>query len=258
MPAIHPEGSQKKSPPVFSASALSKVPKAAPSLTPSQRYSDAMVNELKGNGGLASARFLTRALLFANLADVAYTSDCSLDFLRIGFLNYRYYDVEGAQGHSACNDTEMIITFRGTEPSAMNDVMADANMASEKYGDGSVHRGFKNECNKLLPGIKKYLLEFPGKFVCAFAKQAAAAAVNTSHRGERRPRADAGPRRHPALSSTVHPWSRVVPPPDLEREGRKPDAEQKRQTLAIATRRHQHQTPIPYIYRSALWNRGAS
>ena len=170
MPAIHPEGSQKKSPPVFSASALSKVPKAAPSLTPSQRYSDAMVNELKGNGGLASARFLTRALLFANLADVAYTSDCSLDFLRIGFLNYRYYDVEGAQGHSACNDTEMIITFRGTEPSAMNDVMADANMASEKYGDGSVHRGFKNECNKLLPGIKKYLLEFPGKFVCAFAK----------------------------------------------------------------------------------------
>lgn len=161
---IHPESGKGKGPgkkPLFSEKALKKLPEKVVR-TPEMRFSDALVKEVKEQG-LTNTRFLTKALMFANLAHVAYSDDCSAYFARLGFGNYRFYNVEGAQGHSACNGTELILTFRGTEPSQMNDVLADANMISEPHGEGFVHAGFKNECNKLLPGVKQYLAEFPGR-----------------------------------------------------------------------------------------------
>ena len=86
----------------------------------------------------------------ACFAQAAYEDDCSALFAEYGFTkNYKFLDNDGAQGHVVCSDNEMLITFRGTEPSQINDLLADLNTIPKKNGPGKVHEGFRKEARKL-------------------------------------------------------------------------------------------------------------
>jgi triacylglycerol lipase len=65
-----------------------------------------------------------------------------------------YIDVEGAQAYVMSDKDDVLIACRGTEPTALNDVVADLKMFPvEHHLGGRVHRGFYDEYEKVMPGI---------------------------------------------------------------------------------------------------------
>ena len=60
--------------------------------------------------------------------------------------------------------TDVLIACRGTEPTALNDVLADLKMFPVKHHiAGRVHRGFYAEYDKVIPGIKEALAKHDKK-----------------------------------------------------------------------------------------------
>lgn len=85
----------------------------------------------------------------------------SLDLLK-KFLNKplppTYIDVEGAQAYVMSDKDDVLIACRGTEPTQLNDVVADLKMFPVPHHKGGrVHRGFYGEYQKVIPGIKEAL-----------------------------------------------------------------------------------------------------
>jgi len=103
------------------------------------------------------------ALLMAKLAQSAYEDDNRQLFIGLGFTSYKFLDNDGAQGHSGSNDSEVLITCRGTEPNRVNDLMADLNTIPKRNGPGWVHEGFRKEGRKILPLIIDWVKANPGK-----------------------------------------------------------------------------------------------
>ena len=69
-----------------------------------------------------------------------------------------YIDVEGAQAYVMSDSKDVLIACRGTEPTAINDVLADLKMFPVKHHiAGRVHRGFYAEYDKVIPDIKEAL-----------------------------------------------------------------------------------------------------
>ena len=69
-----------------------------------------------------------------------------------------YIDVEGAQAYVMSDSKDVLVACRGTEPTAINDVLADLKMFPVKHHiAGRVHRGFYAEYDKVIPGIKEAL-----------------------------------------------------------------------------------------------------
>lgn len=110
---------------------------------------------------ISEMTFLEQSYLFATLADNAYKDDCEEVFKNIGLNNYVFFDNMGAQGHAACNDTDMIITCRGTQPTKPNDLLADLDTIPKRHGEGWVHEGFRREARKILPLIFNYINHNP-------------------------------------------------------------------------------------------------
>jgi len=69
-----------------------------------------------------------------------------------------YIDVDGAQAYVMSDSKDVLIACRGTEPTQMNDILADLKMFPVKHHiSGRVHRGFYAEYDKVIPGIKEAL-----------------------------------------------------------------------------------------------------
>ena len=65
-----------------------------------------------------------------------------------------FIDVDGAQAYVMSDKDDVLIACRGTEPTALNDVLADLKMFPVKHHiAGRVHRGFYAEYEKVMPGI---------------------------------------------------------------------------------------------------------
>lgn len=110
-------------------------------------------------------KFLERAYLFATLAGAAYKDDCSDDFKEINLKNYVFFDNEGAQGHAACNGDDLIITCRGTQPTQINDLLADLDTIPKRHGNGFVHAGFRKEARKILDLVMEYVKKYPKRTI---------------------------------------------------------------------------------------------
>ena len=104
---------------------------------------------------------LQKANKFAKMADLAYKdSEAAKDFNRLGYPGHRFIDIEGAQCHVVWNgnSSEMVICFRGTEPSELSDILADLNALPKKsMTDGWVHSGFRGELDKLWPTLMQII-----------------------------------------------------------------------------------------------------
>jgi triacylglycerol lipase len=109
--------------------------------------------------------FLEKAYLFATLSNAAYTDDCSKNFLELGMKPYNYvlFSNQGAFGHAACNKSDLILTFRGTNPKSLNDIYADLDTIPKRHANGWVHEGFRREARKLLPMVINYIRHYPNR-----------------------------------------------------------------------------------------------
>ena len=93
-----------------------------------------------------------RALLAARLAAISYKTEKSASTAckKLGFPWVKLISKDGAECLVVKDRNDMWLAFRGTEPSKMNDVMADLKIIrnSAKAG-GKVHSGFQEEVNDL-------------------------------------------------------------------------------------------------------------
>lgn len=98
---------------------------------------------------------------FAECARLAYASEDTIvsNMKKIGFTTVKFFDIDGAQVVCAANKKDVVISFRGTEPSQFSDVVADINFlpTKQKHGEGFVHVGFRDEVLKLEENILKWV-----------------------------------------------------------------------------------------------------
>lgn len=125
---------------------------------------------------------------FAHMAELAYLdeADAAPHYQKMGYKFHTFLDVDGAQCHIVRNDSEMVICFRGTEPTEISDVLADLNAFPDKpyNGHGLVHNGFQNELEKLWNDIQKYVKRYTSKkrdlYICGHSLGAAMATICAS------------------------------------------------------------------------------
>ena len=69
---------------------------------------------------------------------------------KLGFTHAKLVSNDGAEMLVAKNKNQLWFAFRGTQPSELNDVLADLNMIkSTAMAGGKVHSGFQKEVNDL-------------------------------------------------------------------------------------------------------------
>jgi triacylglycerol lipase len=101
-----------------------------------------------------------RILLFAKVAEATYSDpkDSKKVFDFLGFKTIKFFNVKGAQAYLLENSEGRLLSFRGTQPSEISDVLADLNSVKDNCDEGGkVHRGFNNELKKKFPGIVETL-----------------------------------------------------------------------------------------------------
>tara|TARA_R110000737_G_scaffold71812_1_gene100319 strand:+ start:943 stop:1665 length:723 start_codon:yes stop_codon:yes gene_type:complete len=95
----------------------------------------------------------------ALMAQMAYLSgkEAKKQTKAYGITGHKFWDFEGAQCHAFWNKEEYVLAFRGTEPSELNDLLADLNAIPRgAMTHGLVHSGFRGECDKLWDDIVKH------------------------------------------------------------------------------------------------------
>lgn len=104
---------------------------------------------------------LEKAELFAKIADITYldTPESLIKFKSLGFSGkVSYFDNDGAQAYGLRYKNIHVLSFRGTEPTKINDLLADAKAWRSKSDSiGKVHSGFKHEVDKIWPEIAKWI-----------------------------------------------------------------------------------------------------
>ena len=77
---------------------------------------------------------------------------------KLGFTSAKLVSNDGAEMLVAKNKTQLWFAFRGTQPSQLNDVLADLNMIKNAaVAGGKVHSGFQQEVNDLWLDVVKEL-----------------------------------------------------------------------------------------------------
>lgn len=97
----------------------------------------------------------------AKLSSLAYLDgkEAKPKMKALGYTTHKFLDRDGAQCHILSNKNDIVIVFRGTEPTELSDVAADLNIWPDEAfnGVGLVHNGFQEELNKLWKGIESSL-----------------------------------------------------------------------------------------------------
>lgn len=129
--------------------------------------------------------------LMAQMASTAYLDgdEAKPRFASLGFKNYRFIDIDGAQVHVVWNKDTFVLAFRGTEPSEFSDIKADLNALPDRAnnGQGWVHNGFQEEVNKVWHVLEALLPKAEGKtfFITGHSLGGAMATIATSRLHDR-------------------------------------------------------------------------
>ena len=89
-----------------------------------------------------------KSTIAAKLSAIAYKSEkaAQADCKKLGFPSAKLISKDGAEVLVVKDRTDMWFAFRGTEPSKLNDVMADLKVVKNTaVAGGKVHGGFKQE-----------------------------------------------------------------------------------------------------------------
>jgi triacylglycerol lipase len=84
-------------------------------------------------------------------------------FKEFGFTTHKYIDIDGAQAHVCNNKETVLIACRGTEPTQVNDLLADLNAIPKRHGPGFVHSGFRGEARKIWEDVYAIAQKHKGK-----------------------------------------------------------------------------------------------
>ncbi len=109
---------------------------------------------------LASLSFLRRALVFVELALIAYNDEAEAHRAAqaIGFSEAKLFDHNGSQAYRFRNEHDVVLACRGTEITEWNDIKADANAVMAVIeAVGNVHSGFNDEVDELWPLLEDML-----------------------------------------------------------------------------------------------------
>ena len=113
------------------------------------------------SGSVEALTLMEQSLLFAELSSICYFDEAHATPLanQLGFTESTYYERDGAQAYIFANETDVVVTCRGTEPNEWNDIRADANATSALAETvGKVHSGFKQEVDDLWPQLEEALV----------------------------------------------------------------------------------------------------
>jgi triacylglycerol lipase len=102
----------------------------------------------------------------ALLAEAAYLDkrEGTAKYKELGYTQVKFLDKRGAQCYVVSNKNEMVLCFRGTEPTQLSDLGADLNAFPDRGQIGGfVHNGFQNELEKLWDQIEKIVEAKPEK-----------------------------------------------------------------------------------------------
>lgn len=129
----------------------------------------------------------------ARFAEIAYLDDrpAKKEFKKFGYTKHKFIEKDGAQCHVVSNDIEVVVCFRGTEPSEFSDIKADLNAFPDRAnnGNGWVHNGFQEEVNKIWDDILKQLNlkgnEGKKLFITGHSLGGAMATIATSRLGDK-------------------------------------------------------------------------
>ena len=102
------------------------------------------------------------AYLSANAARFAYKSEGDIEeaVKKWGFDKFHFLDNNETQAFIAGNDKLIVLAFRGTEPSKLKDVLADADILKLQDLGGRIHRGFYEALQFVWEDILDKIVEF--------------------------------------------------------------------------------------------------
>jgi triacylglycerol lipase len=92
----------------------------------------------------ASAYSLNNAYWLAQAAQIAYQDKATIQpaVAKLGLNNFEFLSRRDTEGYVAGNERIIIVAFRGTEPTHLQDLLADARIHKVQGPWGVVHRGF--------------------------------------------------------------------------------------------------------------------
>jgi triacylglycerol lipase len=102
----------------------------------------------------------------AVLAEAAYLNkeEGTKKFKELGYTKVKLIDKRGAQVYVISNKDEMVLCFRGTEPTQMSDLAADLNAIPDRSRIGGfVHNGFQTEVDKVWKEVHAEVVNKPKK-----------------------------------------------------------------------------------------------
>jgi triacylglycerol lipase len=110
------------------------------------------LNENGETKQIKSLDFNLQSLLFGELSYLAYhkVDEVAEITKEMGFVQIQFFEKEGAQGYIFQTAHDLVVAFRGTEFSDLNDIKADLNSLWKNCEPlGRVHLGFLGELEKL-------------------------------------------------------------------------------------------------------------
>ena len=121
----------------------------------------------------------------AKLAQIAYMDgkEAKGEGKKLGFTGHKFFENDGAQCHAFWNKETFVLSFRGTEPDELSDVLADLNAIPRgAMTHGLVHSGFRGECDNVWEDVKKCQANHEGKtfYITGHSLGAAMATIATS------------------------------------------------------------------------------
>ncbi|MDH3647531.1 MAG: lipase family protein [Gammaproteobacteria bacterium] len=86
----------------------------------------------------------TNAYWLARAANIAYQDKSTIQaaVADIGLDNFQFLSHRDTEGYIAANERNIVVAFRGTEPSHIQDLLSDAKIHKVRGPLGRVHRGF--------------------------------------------------------------------------------------------------------------------
>lgn len=94
----------------------------------------------------ATAYSLNNAYWLAQAAKIAYQVKHEIQpaVAKLGLENFEFLSKDDTEGFIATNEKIIVVAFRGTEPTKLQDLLADARLHKVQGPLGEVHRGFLN------------------------------------------------------------------------------------------------------------------
>ena len=92
----------------------------------------------------ATTYSVNNAYWLAQASDIAYQEKSTIQpaVAKLGLEHFEFLSREDTEGYIAANDEIIVVAFRGTEPTHLQDLLADAKMHKVPGPLGRVHRGF--------------------------------------------------------------------------------------------------------------------